>query len=319
MNGQMDSNTKYRSGKLRELLSAAYDCARKGDFKNAESNLEDALRADFEDEEVLSSLKCVHFWKERFDRFDNTGTGLERGDILIREWKAFHYFLDHIAGAEEDCLYALKQWVFSSAYEAYRSFARETDAQDPELQFRLGLALKGCGDYQHAVEHLELASAGDGENAGYLAELADCYAFINEVKVSKVFFREAFYINPQGIDLQFLESLMIRRLIDEVESKGYSEEIAKEWIPVFGVLYGVFSVKRELRPLELGKLRQSIYSLEKRMGESDEQEKLVPRLINRYFWLIDHYISIKDSKTKIDEVLEKIRILDQQVYELYAN
>ena len=315
----MDSNTKYRSGELRELLSAAYTSTRDGDLGNAEACLEGALRSDFEDEEVIASLKCVHFWKERFDRFDDTASDLEKGDFFLREWRAFYSFLDRVPTAVEECLYALKQWVFGAAYGAYLRFARENDAHDPELQFRLGLSLKATGDYQHAVEYLEQASGRDGENAGYLAELADCYAFLNEVRVSKVFFREAFYIDPQGIELQFLESLMIRRLIDEVFRRGYTEEIAKEWIPIYGVLFGVFSVKRELRPLELGKLRQSIFALEKRIADGSDEPRTVPRLINRYLWLIDHYVSIKDSRTKIDEVLEKIRNLDQQVYELYAN
>ena len=315
----MDSNTKYRSGELRELLSAAYVCAREGDFGNAEANLEEALKADFEDEEVISSLKCIHFWKERFDRFDETANDFEKGDFLLREWKAFHTFLDRVPQAVAECLYALRQWVFSAAFDTYQRFARVNEGNDPELHFRIGLCLKGTGDYQHAVEYLEKASGSDGENAGYLAELADCYAFLNEVRVSKVFFREAFYIDPQGIELQYLESLLIRRLIDEVNGKGYSEAVAREWIPVYGVIYGVFSVKRELRPLELGKLRQSIFALEKRIVEQSDEPHLVPRLINRYFWLIDHYISIKDSRTKIDEILNKIRDLDQEVYELYAN
>ena len=69
MNTPMDSNTKHRSGELKELLSAAYAYTREGDFENAEASLEAALRADFEDDEVVSSLKCVHFWKERFDKF----------------------------------------------------------------------------------------------------------------------------------------------------------------------------------------------------------------------------------------------------------
>lgn len=319
MEGLMDGNTRHRSGELKELLSAAYTRTRDGDFAGAELNLEEALRTDFEDEEVISSLKCVHFWKERFDRVDEAANDFEKGDFLLREWKAFLLFLNRVPGAVEECLYALRHCIFGAALAAYRRFAQNNDGNDPELQYRIGLCLKRMGDYQNAAEYLELASARDGENAGYLAELADCYAFLNEVRVSKVFFREAFYIDPQGIDLQSLESLLIRRLIDEVGKKNYPPPVAQEWIPVFGVIYGVFSVKRELRPLELGKLRQGIFSLEKRVLEEPENEILVPRLINRYFWLIDHYVNIRDSRPKIDEVLEKIKALDQQVYELYAN
>ncbi len=315
----MDSNIKHRSGELKELLSVAYDYTRNGTFQEAEASLERALKADFEDGEVISSLKCVHFWKERFSRLEDLGNSLEQGDFLLREWKAFQQFLKRVPETVDECLYALRHSVFSTAFKSFETFGRETDGNDPELHYRLGFCLKGTGDYQHAVDYLEQASSRDRENAGYLAELADCYAFLNEVRISKVFFREAFYIDPQGIDLSHLESLLIRRLIDEISGMDFTPELVKEWIPVYGVIYGVFSVKRELRPLELGKLRQSIYALEKQVGENPEGKVIIPRLINRYFWLIDHYVAIKDSRTKIDELLGKIKILDQQVYELYAN
>ena len=40
-----------------------------------------------------------------------------------------------------------------------------------------------------------------------------------------------------------------------------------------------------------------------------------PVLINRYLWLIDHYIAVKNERNKIDEITEKIRILDSQIYD----
>ena len=315
----MDSNIKHRSGELKELLSVAYGYTRNGKFQDAEASLEKALKTDFEDCEVISSLKCVHYWKERFNRIDDMGNTFEKGDFLLREWQAFQQFLNRVPDAVEECLYAIRHCVFSTAFSAFEVFGRENDGSDPELQYRLGFCLKGTGNYQHAVEYLEQAASRDKENAGYLAELADCYAFLNEVRISKVFFREAFYIDPQAIELGHLESLLIRRLIEEISGMDFTPDLVKEWIPVYGVIYGVFSVKRELRPLELGKLRQSIYALEKQVVENPEGKSIVPRLINRYFWLIDHYVSIKDSRAKIDELLVKIKLLDQQVYELYAN
>ena len=114
----------------------------------------------------------------------------KKGIFLLREWKAFTLFLDRVPGAVEECLYALRHCIFGSALAAYKRFAQHNDGNDPELQYRIGLCLKRKGDYQNAAEYLELASAKDGENAGYLAELADCYAFLNEIRVSKVFFRE---------------------------------------------------------------------------------------------------------------------------------
>jgi hypothetical protein len=60
----------------------------------------------------------------------------------------------------------------------------------------------------------------------------------------------------------------------------------------------VFSVKREMKPLEFGKLKQSIFLLEREIESEPRARGLVPRLINRYFWLIDHYMAAGESREK---------------------
>jgi hypothetical protein len=88
---------------------------------------------------------------------------------------------------------------------------------------------------------------------------------------------------------------------------------------VYGAIFGVFTVKRELKAVEVGKLKQAIYQLENEVKEgSDERVLLVPRLINKYFWLIDHLIAAREDKGRIDEVLLKVRMLDQSIYKQYT-
>ena len=85
------------------------------------------------------------------------------------------------------------------------------------------------------------------------------------------------------------------------------------------MLYGVFNIKRELRALEAGKLKQSVFALENELKESDkEPELLVPRLINRYFWLIDHYMTTNGERERINEILLKIKLLDSSIYDMYT-
>jgi hypothetical protein len=94
----------------------------------------------------------------------------------------------------------------------------------------------------------------------------------------------------------------------------------EEWIPIYGVLFGIFTVKRELRAIELGKLKQSIFALENEIRDRPKETGvLIPRLINRYFWLIDHYVNVGESSSRIDETLLKIKILDPSIYERYVN
>jgi len=301
-------------------LNKAYDLFRDGAFTEGESALEEALGLDFENSEVLAALKCATFWKERRARLAGIGEAYEKAEFLLKAWRGFIDFLDRVKDASDVCLYSIRQWVFGQALGHYLRLFEEGGGHDTELLFRVGRCFKGKCDYEHAVEFLEAASAQRRDDPEIIAELADSYAFINEVKAAKAFFREAFFIDPQKIDVKQLESMMIRRLIDRVRELGYASPALEEWIPVYGVVYGIFNVKRELKSLEYGKLRQSILSIENRLNENgSETEVLVPRLINRYLWLIDHYINSRDERDKIEEVLGKIKKLNPEIHDQIVN
>jgi hypothetical protein len=135
-----------------------------------------------------------------------------------------------------------------------------------------------------------------------------------------VLFREAFFQGASEIDLHFLESEIVLRLVAQVRALGYTGHDLAEWIPVYGVLYSVLNVKRELRALEFGKLKQAIFALENELRDAQPETRavLVPRLINHYFWLIDHYVNVNDDSARINEVLLKIKLLDTDVYKRYT-
>jgi len=44
----------------------------------------------------------------------------------------------------------------------------------------------------------------------------------------------------------------------------------------------------------------------------------VPRLINRYMWLIDHYMGTGEAREKVDEVLARMRDIDPRVHGEYT-
>ena len=70
--------------------------------------------------------------------------------------------------------------------------------------------------------------------------------------------------------------------------------------------------------LEFGNLKQAIYQLETEKVGRTGSELAVPRLINHYFWLIDHYLAVGEERERIDEVLEKIQRLDHRVHREYT-
>jgi tetratricopeptide (TPR) repeat protein len=176
------------------------------------------------------------------------------------------------------------------------------------------------GNYEQALKYLEQAVRFKREDGEALSELADVNALLEDTRTAKALFREAFFTGPQDVDLHSMESELILRLADKVKTIGYRGAELLEWIPVYGCLYGVFTVKRELKQIELGRLKQSIFSLENELrSRPDNMNLLTPRLINRYFWLIDHYENIQEDPGLIEETLLKIKIIDPVVYESYMH
>ncbi|HDQ14823.1 MAG TPA: tetratricopeptide repeat protein [Sediminispirochaeta sp.] len=305
-----------------QILNQVQGRISEGLFTEAEEELEKALEIDFEHAEVLAGLKCCKFWKERLPRLNGFGDDFEKGEYLLAQWSVFKDFLRRIDTPIERELHGLRHWVFGSALVHYQRVVQHEEEPDADLVLRIGRCYKSIGDFEKALEYLENAGRKRREDPEFLAEMADSYALINETKAAKAFFREAFFINPSKVRLEYLESELITRLIARVRDFGYADQVVREWIPVYGVLLGVFNIKRELRPLEYGKLKQSIYSLERRLQEDADEaewETLVPRLLNRYFWLIDHYVNAHENRERVEEILYKIKSTDENIYEQYIN
>ena len=156
-----------------------------------------------------------------------------------------------------------------------------------------------------------------------MAALADVYALLGETKAAKALFREAFFIDPQVIDLWNLESELILALVRRVADMGHSGAELREWIPVYGALFGVFTVKRELKLTELGRLKQQIFDLENEMrGRPGDENILTPALLNRYFRLMDYYEGTNSdralsNRALIDEIKLKIKIIEPVIFDRY--
>lgn len=306
--------------KTEHLLERALASIRDHDLDAGLAHLEEALALDFDDPDVITALKYVNFWRERQRQIEGIGHEFERGEYLLDQWPVFDGFVRRVGGGCDPCQQALRQFVFGSALASFERLFTESETTDAELLLRIGRCHKGLGAYDRAVRYLEAAAAERPEDAQVTAELADAYALVNEVAAAKAFFREAFFLDPQRVHLEVLESQMIRALADKVAELGLEGQELLEWLPVYGVIFGVLNVKRELRSIEYGKLKQSIYALERELREGRTRRSLVePRLINRYFWLVDHYVATGEDAAKVDEVLLKLRATNDRIYRQYTN
>jgi tetratricopeptide (TPR) repeat protein len=302
-----------------ELIQKAYGKLGAVDSEGALADLEEALRIDFDHPEVKYGLKCLIWWIEHINRAGGLWEAYDKGAFIISQWKPYYSFLDRFGGHFDSCQFVIRRYVFSVALGYFSDVLGDgMNEHDPDLLLLVGRCYKGVGNYGESLKYLEQASRFKRDDAETLSELADVNALVAENRTAKALFREAFFADSQKIDLRSMESELIIRLRDRVREMGYEGPELAEWIPVYGNLFGVFSVKRELKQSEVSRLKQSIFALENEISHSGGNPLLKPRLINRYFWLIDHYENARDDPGVVEDTMRKIKIIDKSIYEWYT-
>lgn len=307
---------------VQTILQPVLVFLKQGDLEQAHASLGRLLEQDLDNPQIMYTLTGVSFWRDKMRYAQVLADNFLRGEYVISQWKPFLDYMRKKGDFNEPIMYALKCSTFTIALRLYRSLlsGAEIVQNTAEIYRKTGLCYKALGDYETAMDCLRYAADLNMSSSAIQAELADAYALSGDVRLAKVFFREALFKNASAIELCFLESEIICALVTKVSAMGYKDEELLEWLPVYGVLDGVLNVKRELKALELGKLKQSIYMLENELrGENVQNRKLlVPRLINYYFWLMDHYMGGVVEKSKIDEILLRIKLLDEKIYNRYT-
>lgn len=301
-----------------EALAEAYVLLGAGDPAGARRVLADALLYDLENREALFAVRCCSFWSD-FTGVSEAEGGFARGEALVTHWKSFARDIACREDAVERAVYATQKGVFARALACYDEVAGKGNAQQQaETLRKIGLCHKKLGNYADAFSYLSEANQLLPLTAPILAEMADCYALCGEEKNARLLFREAFFRDAQAVDLDFLDSELICCLIRQVRDKGYADAALHEWIPVYGVVYGVFTAKRKLKASEVGSLKQDIYAKEnERCDPSSDLSVLTPRLLNLYFWLIDHYLQTEGGRNRTGEILLKIKMVDRNIHDLY--
>lgn len=307
----MDNQSEYG---LTDALSYLEAC----NTEEANKILTTTCVNDLSNPKIAFTMECACYWKDILSRI-STDSPYENGDYLLQEWKTFIAVKKSQTYVYEAALYACCRGVFSTALRYFHRLLNEKDlVYRAEILKKVGLCYKKLGEYDNAKRCLSEANTCHKSQAGVLAELADCYALCGDDRAAKLLFREAFFIDYKKIDIEFFDSNLINILVQKTRELGYTGEMLNAWIPVYGVLWGVFNIKRSLRAQEIGKLKQDIYALETdNKDPARTTPQLVPRLINMYFWLIDYCQTNNDSRL-INEILLKIKILDTNIYNLYV-
>lgn len=306
--------------KSETALTEAYKLIETSQVDTAKQLLDDVLSSDLDNNEIVFLIRCCAYWSNIFTEL-RTLDPFEQGETLISSWHQFSSLLENSMDPLERASYAFTRCVFSYALEQYRQISEEKNLQLRSLiHRRMGLCFKRLGSYDEALSCLSEANSSFQGQAVILAEMADCYDLCGNSKSAKVLFREAFFIDAEKVDLTTLDSPIIKNLCEKVSKEGYANEELQEWIPVYGILLGVFNVKRLLRSQEIGKLKQDITAKENELKDPANNAKLIkPRLMTKYLWLMDYYLQTKESLKKINEILLKIKVLDPEIYRRFFN
>ena len=295
---------------LPELL----DLLRTGSFSNLiEVIIKPGLKVLSEPERD-NLLAALIYWKNKLDASQKLDRYL-RSEFLIKHWDEFQASADsrHL---NEGLLYALKYYIYKQALNGYLELYNLSEVADPFVLKQLGRIYKGLGNYESALASLELALTQARQDARIMFLLADCYALTGDETRAQLFFREAFFLDPDAFELRDCEAPAISNLINDLQAFGLGERELKYWLPIYANLAGLFKIKRELKPLEIGRLTQSILELEEAYKKNPDN-CLKALLLNRYFWLIDHYRTIKAPLEDLQEILFKIKRLDAKLFAKY--
>ncbi|MBN2627062.1 MAG: hypothetical protein JXA95_10385 [Spirochaetales bacterium] len=291
-----------------------------GEFPEAQTLLGRMLTEDLNNPFVDDGLRIAAFWLSRIEEIDEITGEVEQADYLYAQWPRFTAFLLRQESFSFERGYrGVKKWVFESVLKTYVRQKAQFSDSDSSWYLRTGRCCKFLGRYDDALKQMEEALRHNRNSAEIMAEFADCYGLLNEIDYSKVLFREAFYLDPQSVNLDLIESGYMVRLVERVKERKSRIEEVKEWIPVYAVLYEVFDVKREMKELEAGRLRQSIYGLRSELKSPDKEWRIIPRLLYRYFLLIDYYLSSGKEREKIEDIMKRIELLDPDIFKLYIS
>ncbi|HPK63159.1 MAG TPA: hypothetical protein PK426_12010, partial [Spirochaetota bacterium] len=124
----------------------------------------------------------------------------------------------------------------------------------------------------------------------------------------------------EAVDIDLLDSNLINAIISRLKADKIADEELKYWIPVYGRVYNIFNVFREILPVEFGKLSQEIFFLEGKIGDFRENKNIITaRLLNCYFWLYDYYRNKNSGLEYTSDLEHKIKRASEKIYKDFIN
>jgi tetratricopeptide (TPR) repeat protein len=304
-------------------LSQVNQLIQEGAFQEAVDKLDELMDADPDYPGLIEAYRTAKFWLNRSDELSSLDEGRRKADFLMKEWKEYEEYVHERNMQESSAYRSVMMYVFNTASEHYRrAYVKQEDTGgDFDLLLNVGACFLRLGDYQKTVDTLEYASRSFNSNASLLAMLAEASYHLNDIPKSLWYFREAFFIDPSGIDLSLIKAEPVRQLAELAGARQRNCSDVREWIPVYGFLSDIFYVRKNLQERQVDNLKEQIYALEtsyQRMNRDQiEESNILPRLITRYLWLLDYFEFQQYSLDRISQIRDRLLQIDRVMFEEY--
>ncbi len=317
----LDGQLTFEESPLSARFNEALTYIQKGNLQQTLEIMEEIFNKNPDFTGVTETIKSIKFWQNRWVKLHQFPQGDERANYLFNEWNNYKKFSDKSNIKYKKILISLKNFIFKNIIKNLIFAYQQSDVPNIDLLLKIGEIFLNIEEYQKAIESFEYARMFKKRDSYLLSLLAAAYFQSGNLDKSKVLFREAFLYDPQKIDISKVNVGFIDQIIEYLnKEKNLSSQFQIEWIPVYGVLLNIFNIKREIDSDELGRLNQEVQELENKLYIKKIYDASVePKIINRYFWLIDYYTLQNNNKDYIKIYLNKLKDINKTIYKKYLN
>jgi tetratricopeptide (TPR) repeat protein len=321
----MDKNGQltFSDDPILNSFNEVFQLIEKGEFTPAIKIINGLMDIDADYPGLIESYRVAKFWNNRENDIKNLEAGKNTAEYLMKQWEVFNEYAESKNMTSSSAFKAAMRYIFFKASDHYKFAFKEQ--QDTSSNFRFLLNLGDCflklEEYQSAIETLEYARSSYRSNAHLLATLGEAYFHLADLPKSLASFREAFFINPTEIDLDILRATPILDIVEIIRKERSEYKNINEWIPIYGFIHDIFYVKRNINVHLVETIEKDIYSLEvtyQKMNKGQiENSNIVPRLINKYLWLLDYYTLQNYDFDTITQIRERLIKIDRNLFQQY--
>ncbi|OHD62719.1 MAG: hypothetical protein A2176_12865 [Spirochaetes bacterium RBG_13_51_14] len=304
-------------------INEVYQLIERGEFAAAVSKIDELMDVDADYPGIIEAYRVAKFWNNRGREITALEEGKDTAEFLMKQWEVFNEYSESKNLASSSAFKSVMRYIFFMAADHYQYAFRER--QDTSSNFHFLLNLGDCflrlEEYPRAIETLEFARSSFKSNARLMAILGEAYFHTGDLSKSLLSFREAFFIDPSEIDLSMLRAKPIVDLVEIVKRERDDFKDIGEWIPIYGFINDILYVKRNLSVHQVESIEKDIYNLEvtyQKMNKTQvESSNIVPRLINKYLWLLDYYSLQNYNFDNISQMRERLLNIDRELFQEY--